>query len=293
MANIFIARGETKLGDFSEDEIRDGLPTGRFTLTDLGWREGMANWLPLSQFPEFSHATAAGSIPAEPVPGSIPPAGVFVPQPLTVTAGGLPWDRRQELGLFKAFFETLKVVLLSPGSAFTAMKPEGGMVEPLIFALIGCTVGCAVYLLFSLLLSSLGIMADRNALAGVLGMGIGAVFAFIFIPVFVAFGLFLGAGIVHLCLMLVGGAKRSFETTFRVVCYSAGSTYPLLIVPICGGVVAAVWCLVVECIGLGRAHGTTTGRAVLAVLLPMILCCGGGLILATMFGVMGALFGQH
>lgn len=287
MANIHIARGESKLGEFPEDEVTEGLRTGLFTLTDLGWREGMATWVPLAQFPELAGAEEAPSVAPGAVPSSDPVGGA-----VAVVGNGLPWDRRQELGLVTAFFETLKLVLLNPSAAFSAMKPEGGLSEPLIFALIGCSVGCAVSFLFSIFLSSFGIMSDQNALAGIMGLGIGAVFIFLFIPVFVALALFLGSGIIHLCLMLVGGARRGFETTFRVICFSAGSTSPLLIVPVCGGAISGVWSLVVECIGLGRAHQTTTGRAVLAVFLPMIICCGGGIVLALMFGVLGALSGH-
>ena len=52
MATIHITRGTTGLGTFSEEEVREGLRTGRFAGTDLGWREGMAQWQPLSQFTE-------------------------------------------------------------------------------------------------------------------------------------------------------------------------------------------------------------------------------------------------
>ena len=37
----------------------------------------------------------------------------------------------------------------------------------------------------------------------------------------------------------------------------------LQLIPVCGGVIAAVWGIVVNCIGLARAHETDTGRAVL------------------------------
>ncbi len=53
---IHVNRGATSLGVFSEEEVREGLGTGRFAPTDIGWREGMANWQPLSQFPEFAAA---------------------------------------------------------------------------------------------------------------------------------------------------------------------------------------------------------------------------------------------
>src|SRR5262249_43663706 len=146
MANIQVNRGETKLGIFSEEEIKEGLQAGRFLPNDIGWREGMATWQTLSEFPEFANlgAQTLGST--------------------VVGSSGLPWDRRQELGFFQAFFETLKLVLLNPSEAFTRMKPEGGLGEPLIYGLVGGCVGLFFYLLFSIFMSSFGIMSDRNAL---------------------------------------------------------------------------------------------------------------------------------
>lgn len=276
MGAIQVNRGETKLGVFSEEEIREGLGSGRFLPTDLFWREGMATWLPLAQFPGLMIGGAAAAATAALHPRD-----------------GLPWDRRQELGFFPAFFETLKLILLEPTLAFSRMKPEGGLSEPLIYGLFGGSVGFLFYLLFSIFMSSFGIMSDRNALAGMLGLGIGTVFLIIFIPVILAAVLFIGAGILHLCLLLVGGAKRSFETTFRVVCFSLGSTYPLMIVPVCGGLISGIWGLVAECIGIARAHETTTGKAVLAVFLPVIVCCGGTFVLVLVLGGVSALTGHH
>ena len=197
--------------------------------------------------------------------------------------------QRQERGFFNAFIETLVMVLTKPGEAFTAMKREGGLGEPLIYALIGGCVGGLVSFLFSLGLQSFGFFADRhNTFAAMAGMGIGSVMFVVLIPLFIIIILFIGSAIVHLCLMIVGGANQSFETTFRVLAFSYGSTGPLQMIPICGGAIAGVWALVCNCIGLARAHETDTGRAVLAVLLPLIVCCGGGLLIAFMFGALGA-----
>jgi hypothetical protein len=60
---IHVNRDATSLGVFSEEEIREGLRTGRFAPSDLGWREGMANWQALSQFTELG-----GAPPAAPPP---------------------------------------------------------------------------------------------------------------------------------------------------------------------------------------------------------------------------------
>ena len=108
------------------------------------------------------------------------------------------------------------------------------------------------------------------------GMGIGSVAMIILLPLFIVIFLFIWSALAHLCLMIVGGANQPFETTFRVLAFTQGSTGPLQIIPLCGGVISGVWAIVCYCIGLARAHETDTGRAVLAVFLPLIVCCGGG-----------------
>jgi hypothetical protein len=283
MAMIHVNRGATSLGAFSEEEVREGLQTGRFALSDLGWREGMANWQTLSQFPEF--AAAAAAVPPPPAGGTSTITASATPVP----GGGLPWDDRHDRGVFNAFIETLQMVLGRPSIAFTAMKREGGLAEPLLYALIGGSFGLIVYFIYSFAFRSLGIFAQRNPLAHLIGGSIASVLLLILTPLLIAIGVFINAAILHLCLMIVGGAKQSFETTFRVVCFSGGSVYPLMIIPLCGGIIAGVWGIVLRCIGLARAHETDTGRAVLAVFLPLIVCCGGGLLLAILFGGIGAL----
>jgi hypothetical protein len=272
MAMIHVNRGATSLGTFSEEEVREGLRTGRFALTDLGWREGMANWQPLSQFPDLG-----GAAPVAPPPqiSAVSTAAAGVPR------SGLPWDERQARGFFNAFVETLVMVLTKPDATFRAMKIEGGLVEPLIYALIGGWLGGVVAFLFSLGFKSAGLFGNRNNALGMLtGMGIGSIAFIILLPVMIVIGLFIGAAIVHLCLMIVGGANKTFEATFRVLAFSQGSTGPLQMIPVCGGLIAGVWGLVVTCIGLARAHETGTERAVFAVLLPLVVCCGGAILIA-------------
>jgi hypothetical protein len=295
MAMIHINRSGASLGTFSEEDVREGLRTGRFIGTDLAWREGMPSWQPLSQFVEFGAAPPAPEPP--PPVGATPMAAISPPiQPTTeatAARAGLPWEHRKERGFLNAFIETLQMVLSRPAEAFTVMKREGGVGEPLIYAIIGAGAGALVSFLFSLGLRSVGVFADhRNGFAALPWLGIGSAAFIVLIPVLIVLGLFIGAAIVHICLMIVGGARQSFETTFRVLAFTQGSTGPLQMVPLCGGVIAAVWGLVVNCIGLARAHEIETGRAVLAVLLPVIICCGGGILLAVLAGGIGVL-SQH
>ena len=275
---IHVNRGTTSLGVFSDQEVREGLSAGRFAPTDIGWREGMASWQPLSQFPDFGGAAAPAVPPVQ--PGAAPTS-------TTVAARtGLPWEHRRERGFFNAFIETVTMVLTRPAEAFSVMKRGGGLGEPLIYALIGGCLGGIVSALFSLGFQSLGLFADKNnSLAAMTGMGIGFG-AIILVPLFIVIVLFIWSGLAHLCLMIFGGANHSFETTFRVFAFTHGSAGPLQIIPLCGGLISGVWAIVCNCIGLARAQETDTGRAVLAVFSPLIVCCGGGLLIAFMF--MGA-----
>jgi hypothetical protein len=74
MAMIHVNRSGTSLGTFSEEDVRAGLRAGRFAPTDLGWREGMPQWQPLSQFAEFAADMPAAGTP--PVPVGQPPTVV-------------------------------------------------------------------------------------------------------------------------------------------------------------------------------------------------------------------------
>lgn len=288
MALIHVARGGTNMGSFPLEEIREGLRTGRFLPTDVAWEEGMPDWRPLAQV--MAEKPGAGTTEASAVPVS--PAGLGAGGG---SGSGLPWEHREQLGFLKAYADTLILVLTKPREAFALMKTEGDMMGPLLFALIGGSAGIIISVLFQLAFHSLGFMADRqSAMFGMGVVGIWSLAYIIFAPVLVAIGVFIGSGILHLCLMIVGGAKKSFETTFRVVCFASGSTYLLSIVPICGGWIAMVWNIVVEIIGLARAHETETGKAALAVLLPLFVCCGV-LILLLVLGGFGALtlFQKH
>lgn len=282
MATIHIARDGTNLGAFSIEEVREGLRTGRFLPTDLAWEAGMPEWRPLAEVMAGKGAAVGpATSPAEAMIGS---PGPSTGPGATVISGGLPWERREELGFVKAFVDTVILLLTKPADAFAVMKREGDLIEPLFFALIGGSAGMIVASLFQLALHSMSFMQDRYGAFFQMGMGMGIVMSIILVPVFVVCVSFIWSGIVHLCLLMLGGANRPFETTFRVICFSTGSTHLLAMIPICGRLIAGVYNLVLQCIGLARAHETDTGRAVMAVLLPLVVCCGGFMLLAILFG---------
>jgi hypothetical protein len=84
---IHVNRGATTLGVFSEEEVREGLRSGRFAPSDIGWREGMANWQPLSQISELVAAPSAAPPPqtgATSVSAPAPTAAAGTTEPLAI-----------------------------------------------------------------------------------------------------------------------------------------------------------------------------------------------------------------
>ena len=301
---IHVNRGATSLGAFPEEQVREGIRSGRFLPGDLGWKEGMANWQPLLQFAEFAQdfpAAAAASAAASPTPTTPTPAGQPGGATTLPVAGrsGLPWEQRYSIGFFNGFVQTVSMILTRPTEAFTVMRTEGGFGDPFLFGVIGGSIGVIIWTLFSAAIHSLGWAAafsHQNSLDNLMGASVGGavlVARLIVAPIFIAIGLFIWAALVHLFLMMAGGANKTFETSFRALSFAYGATALFAVVPCCGGIIAVIWGLIADCIAIARSHETDIGRAVIAVLLPLVVCCGGVLVICLMLGVgIGALM-QH
>jgi hypothetical protein len=251
----------------------------------------------------------------DPRPGGPPPLPVVaggaaaspaatVPAPgehLRRAAGsGTAWEERERIGLFGALVETTRQVLTAPGVFFRAMPVTGGLGSPLVYAVVIGWLGLAAAAFYQAIFravvgSSWGALGDRPELAAIVSWvegWAGFVAQVVFGGVFVVIGVFLAAGIIHLLLLLLGGARRGFEATFRVVCF-AQATSILFLVPFCGQLVGGVWCLVLYVLGLAQAHQIGHGKAAAAVVLPLVLlcCCCAGLVLL-FAGAIASLAGQ-
>ena len=95
--------------------------------------------------------------------------------------------------------------------------------------------------------------------------------------------LFVWSALVHLFLVLLGGAHRGFAATLRVMCY-AHTTQLAVVIPGIGGVIGFFWRLILEIVGLSSAHKVEGWKAALAVILPLFLCCVCVIVGAVSFG---------
>lgn len=186
-----------------------------------------------------------------------------------------PWEDMEKVGFFQAFLTTLREVLLSPSRFYRRMPTNRGLSNPLIFALILGVLGGVLGLAWQQAFVPQFEQFPGTAAPYLVGITIA-------LPLIVLLALFVGSAIVHLCLMLVGGNRRGFEATFRVIAYS-WSTQIFALVPLIGSFIIPIYSLVIEIIGLRESHGISTGRAALAIFLPFIVVIALLVIGATFF----------
>lgn len=210
---------------------------------------------------------------------------------------GLPWEKARKKNV-TAFMETAKLVSFEPSKAFSQMQQRGDMGGPMLYSGIGMGIGMLGMelwnmLLMFLLFSSFGLPPE--ALGGLLvSMTISTIVSLVIgVPISATLGNFIGGGILHICLLICGGSKHPFDTSFRISCYVQASLGWLMLIP--GGVlIMGFWSLAVGIIAVHKAHEVPMGRAVLTVLLPLIVLIMLGVILVVVFGAaLAALLSQQ
>ena len=279
MANIHIARHQQSLGSFSEEEIREGIRTGRFSADDLSWREGMPAWKPLGEMaPQWGLENPPPSLEV-----------VVDPLPASKTSDGNEpaWEDRERLGLFPAILKTVEAVLMRPSQTFAAMKQTGGLAHPLLYFVLLSSTMFAVSAIYQMAATTLNPVFAPPQLSHTskTSFFVAMIGSILVSPALYVVSSFISSGITHLCLKLLGGAHKPFETTFRVICYAQASASVLNLLPLCGsliGLICGAYCII---IGLKEAHGTEGWRATVAITLPGLLCCGLFLLAAAAAGV--------
>ena len=178
-----------------------------------------------------------------------------------------PWESGE--GFIRAFYRTMKESLFSPTLFFRKVSSGEGYWAPLIYGLIAGIVGNGFAIFWVWLFLAQYIPVDRLPIQ----YGF-SVFQLIFpLPFQLAIAILIGSGVVHLCLMIVGGNNHGYRTTFRAVSYSY-SGYLFGIIPFIGPLIGNIYTFVLTIIGVREGHGISTGKAVLAVLLPAIVIFG-------------------
>jgi hypothetical protein len=182
-------------------------------------------------------------------------------------------------GLLAGFLLTTWQVLFNPTKTF---RPPGlpGQRWALGYSLLMGSLCGAAYILWEHVLEP-GATSSRMELLLLL-----------LTPLENLVGLYAGASITHLMLLMVGGAKQGFRATFRVLGYGNAAGVWLFI-PYLGLPMSLVWSVAVLVSGLAAAHGISRGRAAWAGVIFFLPLCGLALITALGAALVALLIGSQ
>jgi hypothetical protein len=193
-----------------------------------------------------------------------------------------PWDRRRQLGLPKAWWDTFVMTLIKPGQFFR-MHSGRSIKEAWLFAVIANYMAMVMACLLQIILM-LGLDAAMRTMgpAGPAGAA-----PMPFVPLILLYGAMglvgpliaplitggIWACAIQMALFFLVPDRRSLSHTFRTVLYSMGP-YALGVIPFCGGYVGGIWVVVTAISGIKEVHRTDGWRAAIAVLWPPIALIG-------------------
>gem|GEM_PF-6919304 len=215
--------------------------------------------------------------------GHASPAAMQAPwTPAAHYRRGLPWERDTTVG---PLIETLVTVAFNPAAAFREMWQAGGMPQAVGYAAIMAFFMAVITGVTTMIyLAAIGALAPLTMRPPAMGPFQPSLQSHIFPALMRLTGRMIAtnfgnsvfqlsvsavitSGLTHGLMLLFGGARGGFGTTFRVFLYCMASTALLQFVP-CGGIwVASVWTLIILMVGMSSAHDASGLSAAGAVFL--------------------------
>lgn len=192
------------------------------------------------------------------------------------------WERDWKQSPFRSYINTVKAIVQSPIEYFRTVKPFEDVFAMLLFVYLSNLVAAFIGYTYQIILGlTLGGFLTQfmpsdfpteqfmvTSIASLPGMFCGL----LIFPFFAIIGMLIGAGIAHLCMMLIGGSEKGFGST--LVVYVLGASMGLwAIIPFFGNIIGAVYGLILLFGGMAKSHEVSGGRTAIAILLPFVLCC--------------------
>ncbi len=246
-------------------------------------------WVPEQPSPEQRLSSPArvasdSEQPAGPTPDLV---GRLSAAPLLSPLPAMPsWERIEEIGFFRALAQSIGEILFHPRQTFSRLPHRAALGWPLLFLLIVGTVATAVATGYEVLAGAYSIASDGPYVRMLQRMGVEEaspdflqllpILQIALAPFLLIFNAFVTAAIFHLSLLLFGGARHGYETTFRTLCYVSGAVHVLAFLPLpFMNLAMLAWFLAGSIAGLSQSHQTAPIRVAAAILVPVILlaCC--------------------
>jgi hypothetical protein len=160
-----------------------------------------------------------------------------------MTTAPAEFDAKDPVG---SFASTWQRVIFEPRAFFDSLPPAGGLQPPFFFALICVAIGAFGFMIFG-----------------------GGIRGFLGLLIIGAARLFIGASIVALVAQYLFEGRGDYEASFRVLAYSTAVAV-VIGIPIVK-YFAALYGAYLVIIGLAKAHGFDTVRALLTALVSVFV----------------------
>lgn len=198
----------------------------------------------------------------------------------------IPWERREELGSWAAFWKTVRLASRSPTAFFRTPTTTDSVLPAMVHGVLTFTVGLMLSYLVAGLLVMLGggatalFMQDQagetlGSVLGVYGCFIAGMSpaALLFGPANALMGLVTAAAAAHGVLAIFKKARGGFEDTLRAVCY-ANSPYVWSWIPVLGSF-TWFWMIGLEVVALRETHECGSDWAAIAAIGYRVVLIGG------------------
>ena len=234
----------------------------------------MPDWVALSDFPGLPEVSVESAIQEEVSPAQ------------SISAPDLPvepaWERAAETGWFRALTLTVSEMLARPARVFAAMPVEGRPTAAFWFYLILTTLTGWVALGYQYAVARVNPEALGKPLLDLMEGKIDLLFLLmaVALPVVNLLSAVLFPLVFQLGLRVLVDRPLKFSPTFRVYCYAWGTASVLQVLPICGAYAYLGYAIYLTVSGLRDVHRIPAMAASLAVILPVLLCCGAMMLLA-------------
>ena len=206
----------------------------------------------------------------------------------------IPWERRKELGIPRAFFETLKESLSSPATFFAREPREASIWPTLAYGYVFSFVSSAINSAYQLTLGRDEVaeeLARTPELAELsfLASPAFALAGFVLSPLFHLLNIYFWSGLWWLSLKAVGAANKPFHRIVRALSYVNAVTV-LGVLQIFGDLIGALgtlvmlfWLSALCVVAMWKVQDTDLWRPVVALVLMAVIlfsaCCGFAMLL--------------
>lgn len=182
-----------------------------------------------------------------------------------------PWPPAADAPVTAALVETWREATLHPRPFFEAMPQRASLGPPVLYYLVIGIVTAAIGLLWAILLPEQG--AQLGEQFGDMPEGSPLV-DFLLSPALLLLSLFVAGGVTHLMVLALVPQNQGFQATLRVFCFAYS---PALLAAVLGFlpslsmVLGIAWMTALSVVGIREVHRTSTGRALTAVLIPLVI----------------------